>query len=280
MVSQRHILSMCESAIVMAMICFAGQSSAQTKEAETTANGEDASGKIHIGVVCINSVTGKRHLAGINEALDNHKWGKENVRLTEFGYSNSRQGRDTLLGLIRSDQDAMAEGGVAADPVDVIIGPTESDVFVRVLNDSKELAGSPVPVVSGLITADVGNEPDGWFFRTNVDVSRRVNAIYDFLNKYWIQSISVVHADTEFGRRAAAAFQEEVQTQRYEALSYTDDKQLRIQLRKVLDARPEAVGFFGERSQIEHVYRKLRRMNDGLADYLYSAPCMIFEEAV
>ena len=138
---------------------------------------------------------------------------------------------------------------------DIIIGPTESDVFVMGIENRKELEKDEVPVISSLIISDVPYKVGGWFFRTNVDVRRRVEAIHDYMNKYWIRSIAILYANTAWGRRAQEAFSEELsldQKNYYMPLMYNPPPaSAREQIRQILNVRPDAVGIFGEREDLK-----------------------------
>lgn len=213
--------------------------------------------KIRIAVLCINTTTGKNHWLGIKEAL-----GKvEYINLESHYYSNSSDGFEQMKNLI--DQ---PEPGV-----DIILGPTESDIFVQAVSVEEELSKNKIPVISGLVTANVGNRSDGWFFRTNVDVSHRVQIIFDFLNKFWIGKMAVIYADTEFGRRAERAFRGELKTiekeSRLSSLLYSDPPHPRKQLAIIFKNRPEAVGLFCEREDIETIYQQFKTMNNSIAPY-------------
>lgn len=242
-------LSVLKSCVLFLAICCLAQ----------TAITQNAN-KIRLGVLHINTPTGERHWQGIRDAVENHelyKTGK--VVLVPHPYVDENSGFELLLDLIRREA------------VDIILGPTESDIFVRSFNLQEELTEFQVPVISALVTADVGNRRDGWFFRTNVNVARRVQRIYDFLNQYWISKISVLYADTEFGRRAHRALESELSISgtegRYLPLLYDNPPNPRKQLRTILNERPEAVGFFGEREDIAQIYTQLKTMNDSGIDY-------------
>ena len=233
-------------------VCFTSVSVLAQSGNPAGSRSEGSDDKIRIGILISNTKTGHLHRQGIEEALNNHSFGK-NVYPIAYAYSNESQGLDRLLQMIHDSL------------VDIIIGPTESGVFVRAYDRQEELAKYKVPVISGLVTAKVGNHRDDWFFRINVDVTRRVQTIYDFINKYWVHSVAVIYADTEFGRRAEAAFESELsstQRYRYLSLTYENPPNPRPQLREILRHRPEAVGFFGEREDIEQIYRELRAMNE------------------
>jgi len=226
-------------------------------------NIRSAKSKIRIGVLFIDTPTGNRHWRGVKDAYDNHPFA-DRITLKPLSYINENQGLDLLLNLIRDTSDTA---------VAIVLGPTESDIFVRAFDRQEELSPYSVPVISGLVTANVANDKDGWFFRTNVDVTRRVHAISDFLYKHWIRSVAVIYATTEFGKRAELAFENYLkirrpgQVDRYISLAYETPPNPRVQLDEILDNRPEAVGFFGEREDIEHIYPLLQAMNQGVMPY-------------
>jgi len=212
-----------------------------------------AQAEARIGVLYVNTPTGRRFRDAVKAATDGHKMG-ERVVLKDLAYSNEQQGVEKLLEAVEKRE------------VDIILGPTESGVYVRAYEERALFAKSQIPVISSQVTANVPHEEGGWFFRTNVNIQRRAHTIYDFLNKYWIRSIAVLHADTEFGRRSENAFRSQLddeQQKNYLPLVYTSDPlQARLQLRRVLEARPEAVGVFGERQDLRHIYELIPQMND------------------
>ncbi len=221
--------------------------------------GSESQQEIRIGLLYINTPTGVSHKAGIEEALKERGNSRQSprLRLISLPYVNQNDGFKLLTQKIRNNE------------VDIILGPTESDIFVRAIEIKEELSTYQIPVISGLVTAKEGNKEDGWFFRVNVEVTRRVQTIFDFLNKYWIGSIAVIYADTEFGRRAQRAFQKELassgQNRHFMSLLYEDPPNPREQLRKIIANRFDAVGFFGEREEIVQIYKQLLTMkNSGI----------------
>jgi hypothetical protein len=207
-----------------------------------------------IGVLYINSPTGNRFLNGVQAAIKN-----SDVSVLPLPYTDATHGTHLLKETVENEK------------VDILIGPTESDVYVRALEQRSELEKHSVPVISSLVTADVQHVPSGWFFLTNVGVRRRTQTTYDFLNKHWVKSIVILHANTEFGRRAEQAFSAELsatQRENYLSLSYPLPAiNARPHIRKILDQRPEAVGIFGEREDIELTTQMLNEMNEGTMAY-------------
>lgn len=212
------------------------------------------------GALYIDSPTGRRHYAGIVEAFERHPFGQEHVSLKPYRYVDSLQGFDTLRRIIEDEE------------VDVVLGPTESDVFVRGVEMSEIVSEHRIPVVSGLVTADgEGNTPEGWFFRINADVVRRTNTMWCALNRHWISTIGVLYADTEFGRRAKRAFEQNFNARtrpgRLTQLVIKNPSRPEPEIDRLLELRPEAVGFFGEREQIAQLYTELRMRHHSAIPY-------------
>lgn len=221
---------------------------------------EGSEAKIRIGILCINTETGNLHKEGIEKAIKDHSFYKSGyLALTPYTYAKSNDGFEILEDLIMYSK------------ADIILGPTESDIFVRAVALEDEFKIKKVPVISGLATAKVGNQENGWFFRINVDVNRRTQIIFDFLNQHWINTVAIIYADTEFGRRAEQAFQAELELRgrksQYTSLLYDTSPDPRKQLYTIFDKRPEAVGFFGEREDILLFYNQFKTMNESFVPY-------------
>ncbi|MEN8264634.1 MAG: ABC transporter substrate-binding protein [Nitrospirota bacterium] len=211
--------------------------------------------KLKIGVLYSANEAGKRHLSGVITALEKYP----DIGCVPKSYINKKDGFESMSHLIKSGD------------VNIVIGPTTSDVYVMGIEKREELEKYKVPVISSLVIADVPHEEGGWFFRTNVDLKHRVETIYDYLNKYWISSISILYANTEWGRRAEGAFREELTTgqkKHYKSYMYNPPAVLaREQFRQILTSRPEVVGIFGERKDLRDIFEMLKRMNAGSTAY-------------
>jgi len=215
-----------------------------------------------LGILYINSPTGERFRDGIKEAID--KYPRGNIfESYDFPYDNETEGLKTLVSLMEEKD--------IDKKVDIILGPTDSGVFVSALEQRKKLEKSRIPVISSQVAAKIPHRKGGWFFRTNINVERRAQVIYDFLNKYWVHSIAVLYEDTEFGRRAEEAFRNELngqQKEHYLPFSYDSTGKARIQIRNILELRPEAVGIFGTRNDFVRLYSLLKNLNVGSSRYL------------
>jgi hypothetical protein len=238
----RHLLP-----VVFALCLFAWPGSLRATKPE----GEPPD--FTIAALYIDTPTGLRFREGIEQAIRDHDLGSR-VRLEEYRYANEKQGLEELTALIEDER------------VDLVLGPSESGVFQGAIDRRVALEAHGVPVISSLVAADVAHQEYGWFFRTNVGVQRRAEAIYDFLNKYWVRSIALLYADTEFGRRAEESFRKELdpaQEALYQPLIYDSPPvDCRAQLRHILERRPEAVGIVGDRQDLLYIQASLRQMND------------------
>jgi hypothetical protein len=212
--------------------------------------------KVRLVALCKNDVADS-YRAGVDSALS--KTGmKDSVEVEHRVYYNERQGLEWLI------------ESIEADTVDIVLGPTDSGIFTRALERREELEAHTTLVVSPLVTAAAENQPDGWFFLTNVDVCRRVEAIHDYLNKCLIRSIAILYADTEFGRRAEETLKNELrenQRKNYQPIPFKSLAEARFGLREVLDRRPEAVGIFGSNEDIKRIYNYLQCMNHAGISY-------------
>ena len=219
--------------------------------------------KTRVGVLYRDTLTGRRHMQGSEEAFKN--WRGKNGRVAkEFAvlrgipYQSEDDGVEELVRLRRERK------------FDVILGPTESGVFARALRRSVRPEQHPVPVISSLVTTQIEQDHESWFFRTNLDVSQRAHAVHDVMRKRWINSTAILYADTAFGRNAEMAYRREFDKNRsaanYLSLPFINSDELRAAVWEVLQKRPEAVGIFAERRYILEAHESLLSQNaEGVA---------------
>ena len=212
--------------------------------------------QLRIGVFYSSTPTGQRHWKGAFGSVRDHEL-EPYVQLVPRTYLTEREGEQLLLEAIRSEE------------FDLVLGPTDSGVFVRAAKQETNLGDKNIPIISSLVAADATNDEAGWFFRTNASVVRRSSTMYDFLDRHWIKSIAVVYADTELGRAAEGAFSPHlrgIQRDMYQALPFVPPN-VRTVARRILETRPEAVGIFGGREDVVATYAELRSMNTGATPY-------------
>ncbi|MFQ5674774.1 MAG: ABC transporter substrate-binding protein [bacterium] len=214
--------------------------------------------RVQVLVLYINNETGLRHLEGVQAAVTDRKAEKA-VNIRAESYENEDDGVAKLL------------RALAEKKIDIVLGPTESSVFVRALSQSKKPDSNPIPVISSLVTADEKQDEKSWFFRTNVDVTKRAQAIFNVLNKRWIKSAAILYEESEFGRRAEEAFRVRVEkkwpTINYIRLPFKDVDGALKAVDEVLDKRPESVGIFAEREHILKIFELLPAQDDGSKRY-------------
>jgi hypothetical protein len=152
----------------------------------------------------------------------------------------------------------------------VIIGPTDSGVFHQFDLTADRFANAKVTVVSPLVTAEIGNDPDGWLFRTNVSARVRASTLHTFLSQRKVTTIAVVYADSEFGLRAEEEFRNGLslaQTDRYVSIRYKNIPELRRAAKQLAQSRPAAVGVLGPREDVGDFFESFRQSSHGINPY-------------
>ncbi|WP_455221811.1 ABC transporter substrate-binding protein [Kaarinaea lacus] len=214
---------------------------------------------LRIAVVYRDGESGKRILGGVKGAVETYKKqdGKFKIEVKPVPYLDELSGIEEILKLFEDKS------------IHLILGPSDSGVFVNVEKRADYEKKASKPVVSPLVTSLAGNKEGDWRFRTNIDVEARVRAASDFLSHASYQAIGVLYSNNEFGQRAAKAFQNQLvqPDEDYLALPYEDNSQLRNQVRKILEKRPGAVGVFGRRYELRTVKRELEALNSGFFKY-------------
>jgi hypothetical protein len=223
-----------------------------------------------LGILYSDTPAGKSFREGIKAAISDYCRSRENIFASydfPYDYDKEIDNLETMRSLIKSSTGKKP----GRKKVDIILGPTENDIFQRALRYRSEFEKAGTPVISSRVTTNIPHRKGGWFFRTDINVERRARAIYDCLNKYYIRSIVILFEETELGIRAEKAFRRElkgVQKKRYLSLSYDPTAGGRNQIRHILELRPEAVGIFGDRNSIGPLYGSLKRLNTGWPRYL------------
>jgi len=211
-----------------------------------------------IGIIRKNSETGRRFKKGIEDALAQKEISDTMTLVADVSYNLEKEGVEKLVELAESGE------------VDIILGPTESGVYVRAFQEERDrIVKSKVPVISSQVTTHVKHEIGSWFFRTNVNIERRAESMFYFLNKHWITSMTVVFADTTFAMNAENAFRGALEDTRrlmalpisYEAYHFDNNnvpKDFGTAILEILEKRPEAIGIFSEREKIGPFIRCLK----------------------
>jgi hypothetical protein len=215
---------------------------------------------LRVGVVYREAPEGKRMVAGIQDAIKDHNQ-LEDVRKAEaslFPYPYEQAGLRVIRDVFESGK------------VDVILGPSDSSVFLDLVEFQDDLEERQLLVLSPVVIADIGNDPYGWLFRANVQVNSRAQVIYDYLARRGFGSISVVYEAASFGDSAEEAFRSLLnprQQRNYSAMRYRDADEIRYLATKIEAERPSAVGLFGSRNDMITLNNMLSEVEHGLIPY-------------
>ena len=222
--------------------------------------GNENGGKPLLVLLCQQELE-KSYLDGFRKAREVYINDGGNVDQFAFcidTYSGDDDGVGKLVNLIR--------GNGGAPKASLILGPTFSGVYlgaIKQLDDGEGGEVPKVPVISAVVQApDVPNERKGWFFRTNLNASRRVEAIMDFTERWPINSVTILYPDTNYGRLAEEHFRNQLPAElveRYRSYEYKRNGGEREVVTKVMNRRPEALGIFGAPSGMLRILRSVRR---------------------
>lgn len=205
--------------------------------------------KVRIGIVFKSSTTGFRYRDGIINGLGD----TSRFVIVEKPYIMSAHGEDTIKKLIRNNE------------VDVILGPTESEVFTKVYN-TDGISDNKITVISGLATTNVGNDSQGFFFRLNLEATSRVFEMWSYMNKFWVSKIAIVYEDSEFGRNAEMAFSEIIRESNtdlnYMNIAFESPLVPFADISNIIKERPEIIGLFCEREDVEMLYKNIHKLNN------------------
>lgn len=184
---------------------------------------------------------------GVLESCTGSKW-KTPIKVTRYTYDNDSEGFERVSKMV-------LEGSA-----DVIIGPTDSSLYADLVAFLK-FKDFNIPIISPAVTVDLGNETDGWFFRTNVNASNRVRTMFEYLLSKNVENFALLYTDSTFGEISESAFRENVgyvpgtQLNSFRFASLSEAWPLIQQINML---RPEAIGIIGNRQEIEQISSKFK----------------------
>lgn len=153
---------------------------------------------------------------------------------------------------------------IEKDLADVIIGPTESGLYSDLVQFLKH-GENKIPIISPIVTVRLGNDPENWFFRTNVDAANRAQTMYDYLYSLDVENIAMLYADRTFGEIAESAFRTELnesQRERFKSFRFQDTEDARLWIKQINQTRPEAIGIIGSREDVQQISPLIKRMHN------------------
>lgn len=213
---------------------------------------------VRVAIVYNSSLTGQRYKDGIYDNLDS-VIGNYRIKPLCIPYLKTSHGIDTIKSLILNKE------------ADVIFGPTESDVFAGVYNTDM-ITDNKISIISGLATSNIGNDPQGYFFRLNMEAKERIYEIWSLLNSYWISNVAIIYENTEFGRSCEAEFKELNESlsskNDYHSIPYNSPLIPISEIKNyIIKERPEVIGLFCEREDIQRIYATIAQINNSGVPY-------------
>ena len=224
-----------------------------------------------IAVVFRDDDVGCRQVKGVLDACKDLRFCQDRIAMRFFGYRTESQGVRTMQQLV-ADQENLSH---------LVIGPSDSGVFIRAAELLQWPADRRVPIISPIVTAafpsdasaavQPTNSHTAWFFSTNVNALHRSEVIVDLLSRKKIQSISVLYSDSEFSRQLEAAVSKKFSSgngKKYTAYRYENVSSANGLLGQIIRERPGAVGIIGLRSQIGSILEAFDTKNVSWNSYL------------
>ncbi|GJL65219.1 MAG: hypothetical protein NPIRA05_01900 [Nitrospirales bacterium] len=215
----------------------------------------------------------RKYIKTYNEAKGKRQlWTVEPV---ELPYGEEEAGLQLLLEVIRKQahqnlsNEAVQDSVAAAPAVDVILGPSDSGLYLSLMEFKDDLEAAKVVVLSPVVTAKEGNKPNEWLFRANVQVVKRAQKIFDYLVSRGFNTITVAYESSSFGDMAELAFSElagEKPQINYKALRFRSG-QLRGAASTIVDERPSAVGLLGRTEHVRQLQRALNAVTPTIVPY-------------
>jgi hypothetical protein len=257
--TRQFVAFFCTQTIISILITLSMSISslnAQAQEPEQKCRNEISEG-LRIAIVVGRYAVGNDSLIkGIKDSKEENEWNSKITILPPYEY-DPNDGFQVFTNIVECDE------------ADIIIGPSESGLFSN-LYYFLDLEQNPIPIISPIVTTQIGNEADNWFFRTNVDAKERAEAMYDFLSTKDIDNFAMLYSDELFGEVAQNAFREvlsEPQQENFNSFRFNDPGDAREWLIKVKQDRPEALGIIGSRSEVKQIHALFNRLKSGWNDY-------------
>lgn len=188
---------------------------------------------------------------GVLQSCSNDTW-QSSIQIQKYVYDSDSEGFEIISNIVKEAS------------ADVIIGPSESSLYADLV-DFLKFEGNNIPIISPVVTVRLGNKPEGWFFRTNVDAASRAQTIYDFLSTKGIQNFAMLYKDSTFGEIAESAFRTElsdVQRTQFNSFRFATAEQSRPWIKQVNAQRPEAIGIIGSRQEVKQISDLLKKLHN------------------
>lgn len=208
----------------------------------------DALNPIRIAVIARgDSIESTSLYNGVLESCGNNKW-KTPIKVVRYTYDNDTEGFELVSDIVRLGS------------ADVIIGPTDSSLYADLV-DFLKFENHNIPIISPAVTVDLGNDSDGWFFRTNVNAVDRARTMFDYLLSKNVENFALLYADSTFGEISEAAFRKKagyVSGTKLNSFRFASLNEAWPLIAQINTQRPEAIGLIGSRQDIEQMSSKFK----------------------
>ena len=152
--------------------------------------------------------------------------------------------------------------------VDLVLGPTDTGVYMDALQDAKSFANKRLLVVSPIVTASNQENPPGWIFKTNLNIGARAEAIMDLLRQLNIDSIGIVYEDSAFGRNAEQAVRQAAKgIKEFRSVRYKEHHDLSTAVASMMQDRPAVIGILSSRKDFGTIVETINDKNHRINPY-------------
>lgn len=206
---------------------------------------------IRLAVVTRGQAIESRSLfKGVLASCQNDQW-RTPINVKRYSYDNDTEGFEIVSKIVKDGS------------ADVIIGPSESSLYADLV-DFLKFEQHKIPIISPVVTVKLGNDPNDWFFRTNINAIDRAQAMHEFLTAKGVVNIALLYTDGTFGEISETAFKAELsepQNSKYNSFRFTSVNNARPWVKQINSLRPEAIGIIGSRQEIAQIKGLFTRLH-------------------
>lgn len=208
----------------------------------------EAQNPIRLAVVARgDSIESTSLYKGVLKSCESSEW-KIPVMVERYVYDNDSEGFELVSKIVR-------EGSA-----DVIIGPTDSSLYADLVEFLK-FEKYRIPIISPAVTVELGNDPNSWFFRTNVNAIDRARTMSDYLLSKNVENFALLYTDNTFGEISEAAFRQNlgyIPDTKMNSFRFSSLNDAWPLIQQINTLRPEAIGIIGSRQEVEKMSSKFK----------------------
>ena len=231
---------------------------ALTSDAAEVCGDQREPDQIRIGILHHEqSVAGRQLWSTANEELDRAQLQQgRTLCVVDAAYRIPDRGEQIVAQLLDRD-------------LDLVIGPTDSEVYLAALKAGTTFAAKQLTLISPIVAAQFADvEESDWIFRTNLEVDARVPEMYTWLQSRGVDSIAILYDSSAFGLSAEDAFRTAVSEDVwYQATRFQEPSDLDSAIGAIMAERPAAIGILASRKDINKVHQDILRKKTSLNPY-------------